>query len=141
MFLHYYVINIVKKFTKDTNTYLIMIKENVTFLSRNDARELLQDEIIVNEFVKEASSVLKNSQVIDQTVMTIDTYPTVQFTAKGKMERSGVTVEIIMKWWAVFYEDKIVFLQSGGIDNAEFKALEQLYFLVSNSLIFPDQYN
>ena len=28
-----------------------------------------------------------------------------------------------------------------GIDNAEFKALEQLYFLVTNSVIFPDQYN
>ncbi len=133
--------NIVKKFTNEGNTYLILIKNNVTFFSRKQIREALQEDNFVKEFVQEASSFLKNPQVIDQSVVTIDTYPTVQFKVKGKMERSGLTFPIIMKCWVVFYEDKIISLQAMGIDNSEFRALELLYTLITNSVIFPEQYN
>ena len=84
---------------------------------------------------------IKNPEVLDKSVVTIDTYPSVTFKVRGKMERSGITIPMIMRCWVVFYEDKIVFLQSMGVDNAEFRALEQLYFLITNSVIFPDQYN
>ncbi len=133
--------NIVKKFTKDGNTYFILIKENMTFFSRSETRDLLSDESFVTEFVQETSSVMKNSEILEKSIITIDTYPTLQFTVSGKMERSGITIPMIMRCWVVFYEDKIVFLQSMGINNAEFRALEQLYFLITNSVIFPDQYN
>lgn len=133
--------NIVKKFTKGGNTYLILIKENMTFFSRNETRDLLSDESFVTEFVQETSSVMKNSEILEKSIVTIDTYPTLQFKVSGKMERSGITIPMVMKCWVVFFEDKIVFLQSMGINNAEFRALEQLYFLITNSVIFPDQYN
>lgn len=133
--------NIVKKFTNEGNTYLILIKDNVSFFSRKQIREALQEDNFVEEFVQETSSILKNPQVIDQSIVTVDTYPSVQFKVKGKMERSGLTFPVIMKCWVVFYEDKIIFLQAMGIDNPEFKALEQLYFLITNSVIFPEQYN
>jgi hypothetical protein len=133
--------NIVKKFTNDGNTYLILIKDNVTFFSRKQVKEAFQEDNFVKEFVQEASSFLKSPQVIDQSVVTIDTYPSIQFKVKGKMERSGLTFPVIMKCWVVFYEDKIIFLQAMGIDNPEFRALEQLYFLITNSVIFPEQYN
>lgn len=133
--------NIVKKFTKDGNTFLILIKENMTFFSRIESKDLLSDESFVNEFVEESSSFLKSPEVIDKSVETIDTYPSVTYKVRGKTERSGVTIPMIMRCWVVFYEDKIVFLQSMGVDNAEFRALEQLYFLITNSVIFPDQYN
>lgn len=133
--------NIVKKIVNEGNTYLILIKDNVTFFSRKQMRESLQEDNFVKEFVQEASSFLKSPQVIDQSVVTIDTYPAVQFKVKGKMERSGLTFPVIMKCWVVFYEDKIIFLQAMGIDNPEFRALEQLYALITNSVIFPEQYN
>jgi len=133
--------NIVKKFTNEGNTYLILIKDNVTFFSRKQVKEAFQEDNFVNEFVQEASSFLKSPQVIDQSVVTIDTYPAIQFKVKGKMERSGLTFPVIMKCWVVFYEDKIIFLQAMGIDNPEFRALEQLYLLITNSVIFPEQYN
>lgn len=133
--------NIVKKFTNEGNTYLILIKDNVTFFSRKQIREAFQEDNTVEEFVKEASSFLIKPQVIDQSVVTIDKYPSVQFKVKGKMERSGLTFPVIMKCWVVFYEDKIIFLQAMGIDNPEFRALELLYSLITNSVIFPEQYN
>ena len=133
--------NIVKKFTKDENTYLILIKDNMTFFSRSESKELLSDEGFVNELVSSYSYSMKNSEVIDKSVVTIGTYPSVTFKIRGKMEMSGITIPIIMRCWVVFYEDKIVLLQSMGSDKAEFRALEQLYFLITNSVIFPDQYN
>ncbi|MDY0142846.1 MAG: hypothetical protein RBR97_13230 [Bacteroidales bacterium] len=133
--------NIVKKFVNEGNTYLILIKDNVTFFSRKQIREALQEDNFVKEFVQEASSYLKSPQVIDQSVVTIDTYPAIQFKVKGNMERLGLTFSVIMNCWIVFHEDKIIILQSMGIDNPEFKALEQLYSLITNSVIFPEQYN
>lgn len=133
--------NIVKQFVYEGNTYLILIKDNVTFFSRKQIRESLQEDNFVKEFVQEASSFLKSPQVIEQSVVTIDTYPAVQFKAKGKMERLGLTFPVIMKCWVVFFEDKIIFLQAMGINNPEFIALEQIYSLITNSVIFPEQYD
>ena len=133
--------NIVKKFTKNGNTYLILIRDNMTFFSRGESRELLENEDFLNEFVIESISFMKDPELIDKKVITIDTYPTMTFLSRGKMERMGVTIPVIMRCWVIFYEDKIVFLQSMGIDNAEFRALEKLYFLITNSVIFPDQYD
>ena len=132
--------NIVKKFTKDGNTYLILIKDNMTFFSRSESKELLSDKSLVNEFVEESVSFMKNYEVIDKSVVTIDNYPSLTYKVRGKMEMTGITIPMIMRCWVVFHEDKIVFLQSMGIDNADFKALEQLYFLITNSVIFPEQY-
>jgi hypothetical protein len=132
--------NVVKKFTNEGNTYLILIKDNVTFFSRKQIREALQENNFVEEFIKEVSSILKNPQLIDQSLVTIESYPSVQFKIKGLMERSGYTFPLIMKCWVVFYEDKIIFLEAAGVDNPEFRALEQLYLLITNSIIFPEQY-
>lgn len=132
--------NIVKKFIKDSNTYSISIKDNMTFFSRSESKELLSDESFVNQCVVESSSFLENPEIIDKSVVTIGTYPSITYKVRGKTESSGITLPVIMRCWVVFYEDKIVFLQSIGTDNAEFRALEQLYFLITNSVIFPDQY-
>lgn len=132
--------NIVKKFEKDGNTYLILIKENMTFFSRKEIKEIFQDNNSLLEFVQESSSIMNEPKILEQSLVTIDTYPTIQFKVKGTMERSGLRLPTIMRCWGIFYEDKIIFLQSFGFTNAEFTALEQLYFLITNSVIFPEQY-
>jgi hypothetical protein len=132
--------NVVKKFVNDGNTYLILIKDNVTFFSRKQIREMLQDENLLNNFVQESCAYLKSPIVLEQSIVSIDSYPTLVFLVKGKIERIGITMPFIMKCWVVFYEDKIIFLQSMGIDNSEFRVLEKLYTQLSNSVIFSDQY-
>lgn len=133
--------NIVKKFVNGGNTYSILIKNNISFFSRKQIKETLQEEGYIEKFVQEQISFLKNPQVIEQSVITIDTYPAVQFKAKGKMDFAGITFPVVMKCWMVFYEDKFIFLQGMGIDNPEFRALDQLFTLITSSVIFPDQYN
>lgn len=133
--------NIVKKFVKDGNTYLILIKDYIGFFSRNEIKDLFEEDNFVNEIVQELTSSYDNPEVLDQSTMTIDTYPTIQFSSKGTKERLGITIPMISRSWMIFYEDKIVFLRCSRIDNGEFKALEKLYFLITNSVIFPEQYN
>ncbi len=133
--------NIVKKFVYDNNSYMIIVKDNITFFSRNEVRELLEDDVYVNEFISDASSFLQYPEILNHDIVTIDKYPTLVFTMKGQMERSGIKMSLIFKNWIIFYEDKIVFLQCGGINNNEFYTLEGLFNLITNSVIFPEQYN
>jgi len=133
--------NIVKKFVQGNNSYMIIVKDNITFFSRNEIRELLEDDNYVNDFIADFSSFLQNPKILGHSIITVDKYPTLVFTMKGQMERSGIRMSLIFKNWIVFYEDKIVFLQCGGLDNKEFYSLERLYNLITNSVIFPEQYN
>jgi hypothetical protein len=133
--------NIVKKFVNGTNNYMILTKNFISFVSRKEAKEMLLDKEFTNEFVNEIASILINPQILNQNITTIDTYPAIELTIKGEYEKFGNKIGMIMKFWIIFYEDKLVFLQGGGIDNAEFKALEKLYNLITNSVIFPEQYN
>jgi hypothetical protein len=133
--------NVVKTFVKDGNTFMVLVKDNVTFFSRKEVRELLKDDKFLNEFVEEVSSILKSPQIIEQSVVTIDNYPAASFKVRGIIERSGIVIPVMIKCWFILYEDKIVYLQSMGIDNSNFKLLEILYLSIINSVIFPEQYN
>ena len=133
--------NIVKKFVYNSNSFVIMVKDNITFFSRDEVRELFADDDYVKVFISEATSFLINPIVIDHRIVTVDKYPAFEFTVKGSKERSGFKMKMILKNWIIFYEDKVVFLQCGCIDNQDFSTLEGLYYSITNSVIFPEQYN
>lgn len=133
--------NIIKMFVKDGNSYSIAVKNNVTFYSRKQIREMFKEEKFLTELVQESSSFLKSPKILDQSIVKIDNYPAFQFKIKGKLEITGVKFSVIVKIWLVYYEDKIVVFQSMGSDNNEFVGLEKLYTQITNSIIFPDQYN
>ncbi|MDP3359530.1 MAG: hypothetical protein Q8S41_09295 [Lutibacter sp.] len=133
--------NIVKKFSYKTNSYIILIKDNMMFLSRNEAKDLLSDSEYVKEIIIESGSYLKNIEILHQKIVTIDTYPALEFTIRGDKERLGLNLKMIMKNWMIFYEDKIISFSSGGFDSQEFYSLENLYDSITNSVIFPEQYN
>ena len=133
--------NVVKKFVKDGNSFIVLVKDNVTFFSRKEIKELFKDDKFTNEFIQELGSTLHSLQLIDKSVVTIDNYPALSFKVSGNVERTGLRFPVIMKCWLIFYEDKVVYLQSAGINNTNFKLLEFLYTSITNSVIFPEQYN
>lgn len=133
--------NIVQKFIYGTNSYMIIVKDNFAFVSRNEAKELLNDDETLNELISSCSSALNKAKILKQEIVTIDKYPTLALTMKGSMERSGHSFNMIMKNWIIFFEDKIVFLQCSALSERDFDALEDLYDLITNSVIFPEQYN
>jgi hypothetical protein len=133
--------NIVQKFLFKNNNYMIIVKDNIMFFSRDEIRELLSDDEYIKEFLSDASSYLTNPQILNHRIVSVDKYPSLEFTLKGEMERVGIKMTIKQKCWMVFFEDKIVYLQCGGLDNNEFTVLEKLYDLITNSVIFPEQYD
>ena len=76
--------NIVKKFVKGNNSYMILIKDYMTFVSRKEAKEMVvRPRISQTNLLMELIRVLKNPQILSQNVITVDTYPTLEFTVKG----------------------------------------------------------
>ena len=133
--------NILKKFVDESNMFLILIKENSTFFSRNESRELLSDEDYTEDFFSESGRIFTSYEIYNKRIITIDTYPTLEYMISGTTERSGITLEMVMKIWIIFYEDKMIHLQASGLDRFSFEQREPLYTSIINSVIFPDQYN
>ena len=133
--------NIIKKFIYSSVSYMVQVLDNVTFFSRDQIKDEFKNEKALEEFTKESISFLIDAQIINNALVTVDNYPAIQFKAKGKMERMGMTVPIIMNNWSIFYEDKIVNLQAIGKDDNMYTSLEKLLLQITNSVILPDQYN
>ena len=133
--------NIVKKFVKDGNTYLVLIKDNNTFYSKKQSRELFEDEEFSKDFINECLGYFKNAKVSNKSVVSIDSYPALSFEIEGDMEQLGIKFSAKMKLWWILYEDKMILLQCMGLNNAEYKLLNKLFFSITNSVIFPDQYD
>ena len=83
---------------------------------------------------------MKNVEVLEQSIVTIDTYPAIQSKVRGEYEQMGINLSFIMKTWMIFYEDKYIILQSAGSINSNFFENEQLHTLLTNSVIFPEHY-
>ena len=133
--------NIVKKFVYGDNMYLVLIKDNSMFISRKEAKELLSDEATVQEIIQEQISHLSGVKILNKKIITVDNYPALEFTANGGMERIGIQTNMIVKIWIVLYEDKFVFLQCSSVSKKSFNALEPLFNSITNSVIFPVQYD
>uniref|UniRef100_UPI00404B5AB8 hypothetical protein n=1 Tax=Flavobacterium sp. TaxID=239 RepID=UPI00404B5AB8 len=135
--------NTVKAFTDGKgNSFRILIKENLTFLSRNQAKEILNTNDTQQQLKDEvlSSSQLSNLEIIHTSIMNIDTYPSFQIIYKGKMNRMGVSSGLIVNYISVFYEDFVLTLLASRIDKKEFEKIDALSLMIFNSVIFPDQY-
>ena len=77
----------------------------------------------------------------EKSIIKVDNFPALSFSILGEMEQMGITFSAKMKVWYIMYEDKIVLLQCLALNNAELKQLDKLFFLITNSVIFPDQYD
>ena len=139
--------NVVQKFVKGTNSYLTLILETGQFISKSQGKELLNDEEIANEMANGMLSIGKNSKLISKKYVTVDTYPTLEIVMETDVERIGVIGRTRFIIWNVFYEDRLVQIMGGtllkadGIEvKSDWKSDLATYRLVTNSMIFPDQY-
>jgi len=132
--------NIVKQFVMDGNTYAISIRDNITFFSRRQTMELFEDSGDVEFMILDSYAGLENVEIIDYSITTIDSYPAIISKVKGTMKFIGRDLTMITISWLVFYEDKIVILSGTGAIGRIFNKLESLYWRITNSVVFPDQY-
>jgi hypothetical protein len=132
--------NIVKKFIHADNIYLILIRDNSTFVSRKEAKEFFSDGAAVDELIEGTLHPMTNFKVVSKEAVTLDNYPAMQFAITGELEQMGVKSKFFAKVWLVFFEDKVVMLQGICADSRRLESLEVLYNQITNSIIFPEQY-
>jgi hypothetical protein len=132
--------NIVKKIVKDGSSYLIQVEELETFYSRKQSIEFLQNDETFSSFFAEYSRVFKNLKTINKSIVTIDSYPAAFYKFRGDIERLGLSFSIIANTWIVLYEDRLVFFQAMTEDSKSYSEVEKIFFLITNSVIFTDQY-
>lgn len=124
------------------SSYNIVINNNITFFSRQQAYKILQDNIIKykNEVEEYTTLHYKEPQVIEQSLVKISTYPAVLFKVKAKSLDSPHR-NVILKQWIILYEDKVITLLGMGEDDLYFKTiLEKEFNYITNSIIFPEQF-
>jgi len=133
---------VVVKFLNGSDVFLITVAEAETFFSKKSAKELLSDDEFTNELISEVNnSNFKFWKLLSKKEVTIDKYPAIEYSIRGRGERVGIEYEIIVKTWYFIYEDKIISLQGSTIDFSNISNKDRLYTLIANSVILPDQYN
>lgn len=132
--------NVVKKFSLNENIFLLIIKENDTFYSRRQAKEAFEEYSFLEGFIEEIGYPFENPKVLNQRVITLDSYPTLEFKMTGEVEYNGVRLSATVKYWITLLEDRVVFFQAMGGEENSFSELEVLYFQIMNSVVFLDQY-
>ena len=133
--------NIVNKFISGDNVFLILIKDNSTFISRKQAKVLFEDPEFVNNKVLELTNAVENLRVTKTEVTKIDNYPALQINASGYLNKLGVTSFISISFWMVLFEDKVISFQGTGLNNSKIHSTELLFKMITNSVVFPEQYN
>lgn len=133
--------NVVVKFLNSNDMFLVMVRDTETFISKKSAKELFEDEEFVTELKGAYNSQFNEWSLLDKKTVTIDNYPALELTVSGSGERLGVNFEMLMKTWYFFYEDKFIYLQGSGVKSNTWAARSQLFSLIANSVVLPDQYN
>ena len=135
--------NIVKKFTRNGSSYMIIINEGETFFSRKEVAKLLEDE--KEEFVKTMingleSDVYSSLEVLEYKIVNVDLYPSLQVQYKGFISNTVMNVKtrFCTTSWTIIYEDKVVTLM--GVDITKDFSNQNLFRLITNSVMFPEQY-
>ena len=132
--------NVVKKFSSESGVFAIMTKDAATFQTREQYRKLLSNPAVRDSFMSEAISNFDCALREGETV-TVNSYPTLTFTADCSIERVGVEVNFATQNWIVFHEDKMLMLQGLTSDLLLFEEMKKLFTVVVLSVQFPEQFN
>jgi aspartate oxidase len=94
----------------------------------------------MNEFVKQiGANYFQSSKITNKKIVTVGTYPALELIIEENKEHTGFIVNMTMINWIIFFEDKIIILQGGGLSN-DFERLLPTFYSITNSVIFPEQY-
>ena len=132
--------NVVKKFTYENITYMILIKELETFISRKETVALLESDDFIQKYTSEFKNMYNEIYYLKYNKTSIDRYPALEIRLSGKVIRGKYELMINMKNWIIFYEDRIIYLQGSAINYDDFNSIELVFDCITNSVIFPEQY-
>ena len=132
--------NVVKNFSSDSGAFIIITKDAATFQTREQYRKSLSNpdfnDIFMSGSLQNIDCAFRESETV-----TVNSYPTLTFTADCSSERAGVEINFTMQNWIVFHEDKMLMLQGLTSDLLLFEEMKKLFTVVVLSVQFPEQFN
>ena len=133
--------NIVAKFNNKENNliYLIQINHSPYFISRTSISTELSSQSEVESFALEYMSSL-DAEYVSSKLVAVDQYPTIEIIFDQSIEVAGQKKQMRVVSWVIPYEDKLISL-SGISDGSNFDRNYYVFFNITNSVIFEDQYN
>jgi hypothetical protein len=133
--------NIVAKFNNKENNlvYLLQVNNLPTFVSRIDIEEEFSSATDVEEFAKDYLSGI-DCNYISSKMIKVDRYPAIEVIYDLVIQVLDESYEARHVIWIVFYEDALVSLM-GSSSKKDFRDNYYIFFKITNSVLFEDQYN
>jgi hypothetical protein len=133
--------NIVAKFNNKKNNlvYLIQINHSPYFISRTSLSAELSSQSEVESFALEFISSL-DAEYVSSKLVAVDQYPAIEIIYDQSIEAAGQKKQMRVVSWVIPYEDKLINL-SGFSDESNFDKNYYVFFNITNSVVFEDQYN
>jgi hypothetical protein len=128
--------NIVQKWTKGTATFMVMVK-NLDQEMKNIPKKDWIDYLKYGSGVTDLASEVPNTSNLKYYVL--DNYPGVYYELWMDMERNDRSFRLHMTQATVFLEEHMFLFQLTGTKE-ELREYSKLFYLMGNSVIFPDQY-
>jgi len=129
--------NIVQKWVKDGVTFMVMVK-NLDKEARNFSTEEWKDYFKNGTGLNDMTSEVKN--VSNLKYYVLDNYPGLYYQIWMDIDRLDFSMRMYMLQASVFVEEHMFIFQLVGMKE-DITKYSELFDLMSNTIIFPDQYN
>ena len=133
--------NIVAKFNNKENNlvYLVQINNFPYFISRTSISNELSSPSEIESFALEFISGF-DAEYISSKLVEVDQYPAVEIIYEQPYEILDQKKHMRIVSWVIPYEDKLINL-SGFSEGSTFEKNYYVFFNITNSVVFEDQYN
>jgi len=133
--------NVVAKFNNKENilTYIVHINYFPYFISRTSIKNELSSPSEVKSFALEFISDL-DVEYVSSKLVAVDQYPAVEIIYDQPLEILEQKKQMRIVSWIIPYEDKLISL-SGFSEESTFDKNYYVFFNITKSVIFEDQYN
>ena len=129
--------NIVQKWVKDGVTFMVMVK-NLDKEASNISTEEWKDYFKNGTGLLDMTSEVKNISNLKYYVL--DNYPGLYYQVWMDLDRLDFSMRMYMLQASVIVEDQMFIFQLAGMKE-DITKYSELFNLMSNTVIFPDQYN
>lgn len=129
--------NVVSKITLGDNMFMVLVHENLTFISRNQAKELYESGECEKMILEEYQDRYLNPTIISVANEIIDSYPAryVVCSYSYQFPWQNRPVKYISRVWHIYYEDLIITLQCASPEIYDTYAFPQ-YYNMAHSIVF-----
>lgn len=133
--------NIVSKITLGDNMFMVLIHENLTFISRNQAKELYESRECEEMILEEYRDRYLNPTIVSATNEIIDSYPAryIVCSYSYQFPWQSKPVKYINRVWYIYYEDLVISLQSSSPESYDIYTFPQ-YYSMAHSVVFFEHY-